>query len=64
MIHETWLPDALAVAAAGAAGAVGVSVSAQMAADRSGLRLIVSNNRSAAVSIAAGSVRTDGWRAG
>ena len=57
--HESWLPGALAVrieegssAAEGSGGGGGLSVSAQLATDRSQLRVLVVNNRSAAVETA------------
>jgi len=58
MVHHTWLPAALPVRTNGSAA--NLSVSAQLAVDRSRLRLIVVNNRSTA---AATSVAINGWHA-
>ena len=59
MVHQTWLPGALAVRVDGSA--VGLSVSAQVGEDRSKLRLLVVNNRSVAITTV---VAIDGWRPG
>jgi hypothetical protein len=58
MLHDTWLPNALAVSVTGSAT---LSVSAQMAEDRSALRLIIVNNQTRAITT---SVILDGWLAG
>ena len=48
MIHETWLPNAVAVDVRNAAT---LSISAQIAEDRSVLRLLATNNLSTAVEV-------------
>ena len=55
MIHDTWLPLALAVAVDGSDT---LSISAQIAGDRSRLRLLATNNQSAAVTAA---IAISGW---
>jgi alpha-L-arabinofuranosidase len=55
MIHDTWLPLALAVAVDGSDT---LSISAQIAEDRSRLRLLATNNQSTAVTAA---ITISGW---
>ena len=57
MFSQDWLPGALAVSRSG--GAAALSVSAQLAADRSQLRLLVVNNRSTAAKT---TVTIQGWQ--
>ena len=57
-MHASWLPNALAVRVGGSAAHL--SVSAQLADDRSRLRLIVVNNRTVGTTT---SVTIDGWHA-
>ena len=57
MFSQDWLPGALAVSQSG--GATALSVSAQLAADRSQLRLLVVNNRSTAAKT---TVTIQGWQ--
>ena len=58
MVHDTWLPGALKVSILGSDS---LSVSAQIAKDRSSLRLLVVNNQTVAAEV---SVAIKNWAAG